>query len=168
MPDQAIEENLMDQSTTPNVPPERSLGNQIRRLHYAMASSMEQFTTRHGVSGAQWGYLRHLFYQDGISQRELSDRVGRQGPATVAALKRMEQNGWVQIRKNEHDNRKNLVFMTAAGRELVSQIMPNVPVLEESALRGVSDEEVAVFRQVIARVCANLGDDAALRMIFND
>jgi len=150
----------------PNIPPERGLGNQLRRLHYAMAFAEEEITVRHGVSGAQWGYLRHLFYQDGISQRELSDRVGRQGPATVAALKRMEQNDWVQIRKNKHDNRKNLVFMTEAGRKLVSEIMPNVPLLEENALRSVLDEEVAVFRKVITQVCANLGDDAALRMKF--
>ena len=140
------------------VPPEQSIGYQVRRLNQDMGDAMQRLVSRHGISSAQWGYLRHIFFEDGLSQRELSDRIGRQGASTVTALKRLEKAGLVETRKSEHDQRKNRVYLTNAGRALVFELMPYVKQVAQTAFRGFSVEEIDTFWTAIIRMRANFGD----------
>ena len=94
------------------VPPEQSIGYQVRRLNQEMTDAMARFVSRHGISGPHWGYLRHIYFDDGLSQRELSDRMARQGATTVTALKRLEKAGFVTSRPHETDQRKNRIYLT--------------------------------------------------------
>ena len=137
------------------IAPEQSIGYQVRRLNQDMSETLNSFVSRHGISNAQWGYLRHIYFEDGISQRELSDRIGRQGPSTVVALKRLDQAGYVEIRKNSHDQRKNKVFLTKKGQTLVTELMPYVDKVQAIAFRGFSVAEYDVFWRLISRMRAN-------------
>jgi DNA-binding MarR family transcriptional regulator len=141
-----------------SIPPEQSIGYQIRRLSQEMTAAMDKLVSRHDVSSAQWGYLRHIYYADGLSQRELSDRVGRQGATTVTALKRLEQSGFVETRKSDHDQRKNKVYLTAAGRDLVQQLMPYVEEVADTAFRGFSPDEIDMFWSAVTKIRGNFGD----------
>ncbi len=140
------------------VPPEQSIGYQVRRLNQDMGDAMNRLVGRHGISNAQWGYLRHIYFEGGLSQRGLSDRIGRQGPSTVTALKRLERMGLVETRKSEHDQRKNKVHLTAKGRALVRQLMPYVEQVAETAFRGFSPDEIDAFWSAVMRMRANFGD----------
>lgn len=139
-------------------PPEQSIGYQVRRLSQDMTDTMDRFMSRHGISDAQWGYLRNIYFNDGLSQRELSDRVGRQGASTVTALKRLEQAGFVETQKNEHDQRKNKVYLTEQGRVLVVELMPYVKQVADLAFRGFSPKEIDAFWTTVTRMRANFGD----------
>ena len=149
---------LLPEAGTPVVPPEQSIGYQVRRLNQDMGEAMNRLVSRHGISSAQWGYLRHIYFEDGLSQRGLSDRIGRQGPSTVTALKRLERMGLVETQKSEHDQRKNKVHLTAKGRALVRQLMPYVEQVAETAFRGFSPDEIDAFWSAVIRMRANFGD----------
>jgi DNA-binding MarR family transcriptional regulator len=146
--------------------PDDSIGYQVRRLSQQMSEAMENFVSPHGISSAQWGYLRHIYIEDGLSQRELSDRVGRQGATTVSALKRLEQAGYVETQKNKNDQRKNKVFLTPMGREFVAGLMPYVKSVEEIAFRGFSAAEARTFRTAVERMRRNFsGSQSQIRRI---
>ncbi len=149
-----------------SIPPELSIGYQIRRLHQSMTLTMERFTQSRDISNAQWGYLRHLYFEDGLSQRELSDRVGRQGATTLSALKRLEQAGLVEVRKNQSDQRKNRIYLTSVGRELVTELMPFVRRVEEIAFRDFSEEEIKQFWNAVTRMRVNFEDSQNHRRSF--
>ena len=65
-----------------------------------------------------WYFLRVLWQQDGISQRELSQRVGMMEPTTASALNNMERKGFVRRLRNRTDRRVVNVFLTERGRAL--------------------------------------------------
>lgn len=150
------------------VPPSRSVAYHVNRLHQEMADTLEHFIRSHDLSSAQWGYLRHLYFEDGLSQRELSDRVGRHGATTLSALKRLERAGYVQIRKNDNDQRKNCVFLKPRGRKLVGELMPFVGKVEQIAFQGLNDEDIKRFWATIIHMRSNLSGIRSNGWVLDD
>src|SRR3546814_4155790 len=64
------------------------------------------------VSAGQWRFLRQLWREDGITQRELSERVGMREPTTVVALKGLEKAGFITRKKTAEDRRKTFIHLT--------------------------------------------------------
>ena len=149
-----LAENL-DSSLSEATPPANSIGYQLRHLHGSMARTLHGFLRNYGISASQWGYLRHLYFEDGLSQRELSEGVRRQDATTVTFLKRMEKNGYVEIRPDKWDQRKNRVFLTPSGRHLCASLMPFVAKIDGIAFAGFSQKEEELFWHMIERMRTN-------------
>ena len=58
-----------------------------------------------GLSQAKWRALLHLSFGDGISQRELSERIGIEGPTLVGLLDRLAKDGYIERRESRDDRR---------------------------------------------------------------
>ena len=63
--------------------PENSIGYLARVVFRSFSRLLERRTLTHDVSAGQWRFLRQLWREDGITQRELSERVGMREPTTV-------------------------------------------------------------------------------------
>src|SRR3546814_12889571 len=72
------------------------------------------------VSAGQWRFLRQLWREDGITQRELSERVGMREPTTVVALKGLEKAGLITRTKTTDDRRKTFIHLTPHAKKLES------------------------------------------------
>ena len=150
----SLAENV-DNSLLEATPPANSIGYQLRHLHGAMARTLHNFLRSYGISAPQWGYLRHLYFEDGLSQRELSEVVRRQDATTVTFLKRMEKNGYVEIRPDKWDQRKNRVYLTPSGRDLCASLMPFVKRIDDIAFAGFGEKEEELFWQMVERMRVN-------------
>lgn len=72
-----------------------------------------------GLTGAQFNVLNLLAdAADGMSQRELGDRLLVDRSNVTGLLDRMEKAGWVQRKDHPDDRRVYLVTLTPAGRAL--------------------------------------------------
>jgi DNA-binding MarR family transcriptional regulator len=110
----------------------------------------------HDVSFGHWTFLRILWERDGLTQRELSDEAGVAEPSTNAAIKAMEEAGYV-TRKRLPDNRKNLyVRLTPKGRALRVKLVPLAQAVNRDAVRGVRAADVETTRRVLLAVKENL------------
>jgi DNA-binding MarR family transcriptional regulator len=58
------------------------------------------------VTRGHWYFLRALWVEDGLTQRELSARVGMMEPTTVIALKGLEKAGLVRRARSRKDARR--------------------------------------------------------------
>jgi DNA-binding MarR family transcriptional regulator len=145
--------------------PTNSIGFLTRIAFRAFSRALEVRTAPHGVSSGQWRFLRVLWREDGITQRELSRRVGMREPTTVIALKSLERSGFVTRQKSAEDRRKAHVFLTPRARALHPVLMPAVAEVNRVALAGLSQAEVAILRKALTQVGRNLsadvGEDAA-------
>ena len=110
----------------------------------------------HGVSIGQWYFLRALWEEDGLTQRELSHRVGMMEPTTVTALNGMERSGLVNRVRNPRDRRKMNVFLTDRGRDLKDILMPVEAQVSRSALDGLGEAEAQKLVLALRQVAANL------------
>src|SRR5207245_11279728 len=78
------------------LPPSRSVGYLVRQTHRAFTRALQARIAPHRVSIGMWYFLRVLWQEARISQRELSQRVGVMEPATASALNNMERKGFVR------------------------------------------------------------------------
>ncbi|RYX94700.1 MAG: MarR family transcriptional regulator [Comamonadaceae bacterium] len=125
--------------------------------------SLQLRLARHDVQLGHWTFLRILWEQDGLTQRELSDEAGFMEPTTVIALRSMETLGYV-TREHRPGNRKNLyVFLTPKGKGLKKMLVPLAEEVNELALAGVSAADTAAARRALLAMIDNLSRDPALK-----
>src|SRR5580693_7190392 len=104
-------------------PPQSSSGYLVRDAHRAFQRLLERRVAVYGVTRGQWYFLRVLWITDGVSQRELSARVGMMEPTTVVALRGMERAGLIRRVRGADDRRKVRVFLTAKAKRLRNELL---------------------------------------------
>ena len=104
--------------------PEDTVGFLIWDANRAMNREFSDRIAQHGVSLGLWPFLRALWERDGLTQRELSEKVRMKGPTTVAALNKLEERGLVRREENKKDARKINVYLTANGRRVYRKVIP--------------------------------------------
>lgn len=137
-------------------PPRLSSGYLVRDAHRAFQRLLERRIASYGVTRGQWYFLRVLWMTDGLSQRELSARVGMMEPTTVIALRSMAKSGLIQRLRSDDDRRKVRVLLTAKAKRLRNELLGVARTITEEAEQGIAGRDLAAFRRVIARMTANL------------
>src|ERR1700686_1621548 len=137
-------------------PPQSSSGYLVRDAHRAFQRLLERRIAVYGVSRGQWYFLRVLWITDGLSQRELSARVGMMEPTTVIALRSMEKSGLIRRVRGEDDRRKVLVFLTAKAKRLRGELLGVARTITAEAEDWIAPRDLAVFRRIVARMTKNL------------
>ncbi len=141
------------------LPPSRSVGYLVRQTHRAFTRALQTRIAPRGVTIGMWFFLRALWQEDGISQRELSHRVGMMEPTTASALINMERKGLVRRVRNRADRRIVNVFLTERGRALRRELLPLAAEVNEVALRGLTAGDVGHLRALLAKLQARLDAD---------
>ena len=112
-----------------------------------------------GLYSGQPSMLLALWEQDGATQSELTELLGK-SPATVTKMvKRMEKAGFVERRPDPSDERVSHVYLTDSGRSIKAALEDVWHTFEEQALAGFGKEELSTFRDYLARVCHNIKDE---------
>jgi len=137
-------------------PPRLSSGYLVRDAHRAFQRLLERRIAPYGVARGQWYFLRVLWNADGLSQRELSARVGMMEPTTVIALRGMERSGLIRRVRGDDDRRKVRVFLTAKAKRLRNELLAVARSITDEAEQGIGARELAAFRRVISLMTANL------------
>ena len=97
-----------------------------------------------------------LWEEDGLSQRELSVRVGMMEPTTVIALRGMEKAGLVRRARSAEDRRVTRVFLRPKAQRLRDRLLQLSQGVNDQGAEGIDAAELADFRRVIARMTENL------------
>ncbi len=141
-----------------------SIGYLARLIFRSFSRLREQHTRKYGISSGQWTFLRQLWREDGISQRELSRRIAMRDATTAVSLRTLERAGLVRRDINRRDRREILVHLTPRGRSLEKQLMPVTAEIHARATRDMSDAEVDTLGRLMLHVIANLASaDPELR-----
>jgi DNA-binding MarR family transcriptional regulator len=139
-----------------DLPPAQSPGFLIRDTHLHLLRVLRSFLKAHNISTAQWFLLRVLWSEEGLSQRQLSERVGTTEPTTQSALRLMEERGIIRQVRSTEDRRTKKIFLTEAGRRLEAELIPFAMEVNRIGTRGMSEQEIAQFIALITRIRDNL------------
>ncbi|MHA1536233.1 MAG: MarR family winged helix-turn-helix transcriptional regulator [Alphaproteobacteria bacterium] len=137
-------------------PPELSASFVVRIAFRLMQRDLEATLSSTGVSRGQWFFLRALWAEDGLTQRELSIRVGMMEPTTVVALNGMEKAKLIRRTRDRVDRRKVRVHLTEYGRNLADKLLPLVKKINDRATAGISPQDLRKFHVVIEKMTENL------------
>lgn len=135
---------------------ETSAGYLLRDTYRALTKVLQARIAPHGVTIGQWYFLRVLWEEDGVTQRELSQRVGMMEPTTVTALNGMERRGYVKRVRNAEDKRKVNIYLTEKGRALRNVLLPQAIDVNIRAVAGVPAADVETMRRTLHAMKRNL------------
>lgn len=132
----------------------RKLDNEVRQRVIALSSpeKIDNITAMHG-----WiiGYLMEHVGED-VFQRDLEQNFKIRPSSVSSLLKLMEKNGLIMRKSVAYDARLKKIELTAKAYECNMQRRKDIMKIETQMKRGVSDEELAVFFNVIAKFRSNL------------
>lgn len=113
-----------------------------RRLLYGRLASR-------GIRGGSWYVLRVLWEGDGLTQRELSVRLGMTQPSTLEMLRTMEREKLVRFERDALDKRKTRVLLTP---EAWAMKVPLLHLAEETgriALQRLTKSEEVLLKMLL-------------------
>jgi len=142
--------------TEAELPFAESVGYQVRATHRALQRFLQSKIEPHGIPLGMWYFLRALWDEDGLTQRELSVRVGTMEPTTLSAILIMEKRGLVRRVRNRTDRRKWHIHLTPKGRGLKGKLLPLAKNVVDTAVHNLSRNEVAQLLRALVEVRKSL------------
>lgn len=134
----------------------RGMGHQVRTTYRLFMRLMEVRLAEFDITPAQWFFIKALLDGDGVSQGELSSRVGTMENTTVAALRTLERRRLIVRRRDIVDQRKINIFLTEQGRALKGKIQPIVHELNDTAIGKMPEREVQLAKLLLVKIQNNL------------
>ena len=106
----------------------------------------------HGVSAGQWPVLVHLWETDGLSQRELCERIDIEDPTMTRAIDGLERAGFVERVRIPSNRRRYNITLTPKGRSLRDLLLPKMNDMLSAATEGFEPEEVGRLRALLTQM----------------
>lgn len=140
-----------------------SVGYQVRTTHRALQRYLHTVIEPHGVTLGMWYFLRVLWHEDGVTQSDLSRRIGTMEPTTLNAISSMEKGGLVRRVRDKVDRRRQLIYLTPKGRALKAKLVPLAVEVVQAATSGVPPWEIAMLLHALKKIQGNV--DAKLEQL---
>ncbi len=132
-----------------------STGFLVRAVNRALQRALQERISLRGVTPGQWYFLRVLWEEEGLTQRDLSARVGMTEPTAVVAINGMEKAKLVRRVRSEKDRRKSYVFLTKKGMDLREVMLPLAKEVNDIAISDVPPRDLTVLRRVLKSMIDN-------------
>jgi MarR family transcriptional regulator, organic hydroperoxide resistance regulator len=97
-----------------------------------------------------------LWSEDGLTQSELSRRIGTMEPTTLGAIQAMERSGLVKRVRSKDDRRKMHILLTRKGRELERMLMPLAVDVVQTSVAGLSARDLDVLLKSLRAIRDNI------------
>jgi DNA-binding MarR family transcriptional regulator len=136
-------------------PPKTGIGMLLRDADSAFNRYLTARLAAHGVTFGQFQHLRNLWVEDGLTQAELSRRIGIEMASSTAILDSLEADKLVTRVRNAADRRKINVFLTLAGAALETPLMACAADANRRASKGLGKVEVARLFAIAGQIIEN-------------
>jgi DNA-binding MarR family transcriptional regulator len=124
------------------------------RFGQAMAAAFKQHNI--DITAEQFAVLVVLWYQDGISQKEISEKLNRDKTTITRVLMNMKKNRLIKQVTDAEDNRSNLVYLTAKGKEVQKAGVAASGQLYMQVLKGIPAAQLAIGVNVLQKMLQSL------------
>jgi len=137
-------------------PLDDSVGYQVRMTHRLLQRVLQIRIEPYGVTLGMWYFLRALWEEDGLTQRELSRRIGTMEPTALTAIQIMERSGLVKRVRNKDDRRKLHIHLTPQAIDLKRRLLPIAQQVVEQATHGFAEADRKKLLSLLGGIQKNL------------
>ncbi|ADI01653.1 MAG TPA: MarR family transcriptional regulator [Syntrophothermus lipocalidus] len=106
----------------------------------------------YGVTPGQYGVLRCLWDQNGMTAKQLADRLSLDGSTITGILDRMEQRGLIERHTDPKDRRALKVMLTEHGLRLKEPLTKAIEEANRKALRSFSQEQAQLLKKLLDEI----------------
>lgn len=139
-----------------NLNPERPDMLMARIQHVQAANGFKQMS-RYSIHPKQVPILLAVMDNEGISQRELAQKLRVKPPTVAVSVKRLSAAGFIIKEDDGKDARVSRLYLTGKAKEAMENIKNTINDGAEKMLLGFSEAEKAQLSGFLKRILNNLG-----------
>ena len=109
-----------------------------------------------GIYPGQIPVLGLLAYKDGLSQREIAEKLHIKPPTVNVTVQRLAQAGFLYREADEKDQRISRIYLTEKGKQAKENGMKKVRENEKILLDGLSETELCLLRRMLEQITENI------------
>ena len=133
-----------------------SLGMQVILTSKSLERLAEvEMKNRLSLTGSQWKIILALNLSDGLSQKELAEKIYVDGSTLVPIMDKMEREELVERRPDPKDRRNNRIFLTKKSESVVDSIIEIILQVRKLAYKGLSQGELESARAILKKIMDN-------------
>lgn len=133
-----------------------SLGLQIGQVSRKWRKRLNERLKDTGLSEARWVILLRLSLLGPVSQGDLAEQIGIQGPTLVRLLDALEGQGLIERRAGEGDRRVKRIHLTRKAQPVLARITAISDALRGELLGGVSRADLVTAHRVLKTITDRL------------
>jgi MarR family transcriptional regulator for hemolysin len=106
-----------------------------------------------GLSQGKWRTLIHLS-QGGneLTQKELAERMGIEGPTMAGLLDRLQGDGWIERRGSAADRRCKTVHLQRRSKAVLDKIFNTAHELRAELIEEIPPDDLETCLRVLSRI----------------
>ncbi|MBL4615705.1 MAG: MarR family transcriptional regulator [Magnetovibrio sp.] len=120
---------------------EKSLTYVVNHISRQLSQALNAELQSHGVAPGQFPVLLCLWEQDGLSQRELYQRVKIEQATMSNTLKRMERDCLIYRETDPEDRRSTRIHLTGMAKNLEAKLTKGAKAVNKVALEGLKKKD---------------------------
>ena len=132
-----------------------SIGATVRAVRGRLDRSLQDAGLRLG----QYQLLRLLWDQDGLTPRELAERLDVEMPTVTRTVQRLLRDGFVHREAHPDDARSVRIYLTERGREQRERVFRILDRETEHALSGFTPSDRENLIALMERIAENVRHD---------
>jgi homoprotocatechuate degradation regulator HpaR len=137
-------------------PFDQSLPMALLRTREAVMRGFRRLLRTRGLNEQEWRIIRALMETDTLEISELAERVFILKPSATRTMKNLQARGIVNRSRSSADQRRILVALTAAGRDLFEDLAPHSEVEYARISDLVGATELKQLYELLGRVTDKL------------
>lgn len=111
---------------------------------------------RLGLHPGQIPVLWHLFQEEGLSQKELSNRLKVKPPTVNVSLQRLEKMECIYRQQDAKDLRISRIYLTEKGKDLAEQIERIMENNERQMTKNFTETEICLLSRFLRQMIENI------------
>ncbi|MGE0243721.1 MAG: MarR family winged helix-turn-helix transcriptional regulator [Nitrososphaeraceae archaeon] len=139
---------------------ENNIGFLINRTAKALTRSFDQELRQNvGISFGQWKVIAMLVnYNNGLSQKEIAEKLRLEGPTLIPIIDKLEKDGLVVRQTDPNDRRNNRLFLTHKVENMWERMIECGSKIKKSSLKGIPPEHISITKDTIEKMYQNIQD----------
>lgn len=137
---------------------EKYIGVNVQRAALKLNNYYQKVVNPFDITIDQWEILVILWEKEGITQKEIAERLHKDQTNIARMLFKLEKKGFIYRVIHETDRRSLRVYLTPKGIDTKEDIL--APSLEayQNTIKGLTEEEVETFRRILSVMYNNIKD----------
>ncbi len=135
---------------------DRNIGFLLHDVARLMRTDYDRKMRHLGLTRSQWWVLTYLYFNEGITQTELSGLLDVERATLGRLLDRLAEKSWVERRPDPDDRRVKRVYLTGEVEVLMQTMRAKAAEVRGQAFDGVGQEEQELLISLLVQIKGNL------------
>jgi MarR family transcriptional regulator for hemolysin len=136
---------------------ENNIGFIVNRTAKAFVKAVDsELREKVGVTFGQWKVMVMLVNQNGLSQKDIANRLGLEGPTLIPIIDKMEKEGLVIRKVDLADRRNNRIYRTKKADLLWDKMIKCALEIRQVSVKDIPEENINIMRNVLEKIWQNL------------